>query len=189
MSYPQARRSYYLFFNYLFFNYLSGGVFGTKIWACGGVFGTNSGIWRWGVWYWKTPPDHRHLWINPRAKAPPEAPGALCRASDTGGRDALRLLKPVGALLGPGKGYWEALSWSARIARALSVRSSSPPPPPALAPSCPVRGRSRRSEGGSAIRLDGHGYARLAAGVADGEGNRYGAAWGNFHRDLRVDLQ
>ena len=36
VSYPQASRSYYLFFNYLFFNYLYGGAKGPSFWGGGG---------------------------------------------------------------------------------------------------------------------------------------------------------
>ena len=43
VSYPQTRRSYYLFFNYLFFNYLSVGVFQRRDWSCVGVFQRNIG--------------------------------------------------------------------------------------------------------------------------------------------------
>ena len=37
-SYPQAARSYYLFFYYLIFNYLSVGVFDRRFWVRVGVF-------------------------------------------------------------------------------------------------------------------------------------------------------
>ena len=63
-SYPQDRRSYYLFFNYLFFNYL----YVLPVWY------TNRGVvlpvwykttlFRLPVWYWITPSNHRHLWIS-----------------------------------------------------------------------------------------------------------------------------
>ena len=38
VSYSQARRSYYLFFNYLFFNYLSSDVFHRKKFSRSDVF-------------------------------------------------------------------------------------------------------------------------------------------------------
>ena len=64
-SYPQDRRSYYLFFNYLFFNYLYSVTRLVK--ESGGgcyLFGTKLPFFRLPVWYWKTDSNHRRLWIN-----------------------------------------------------------------------------------------------------------------------------
>ena len=65
VSYPQTRRSYYLFFNYLFFTTcfrvsrmleeLRGGVSRMLEESSGGGYPECS---------WKTPPHHWHLWIN-----------------------------------------------------------------------------------------------------------------------------
>ena len=49
-------------FNYMLFNYMNVGVFGTRIWPRVRVFGTNFAVWSLGVWYRKTPTDHRLLW-------------------------------------------------------------------------------------------------------------------------------
>ena len=69
VSYPQASRSYYLFFNYLFFNYLFFNyLYGSSLWyknLGGGLhFGTNLPIRGSSLWYWKTPSNHRRLWVN-----------------------------------------------------------------------------------------------------------------------------
>ena len=60
--FQQAGRTYYLFLNYMLFNYMNVGVFGTRIWPRVRVFGANFAVWSLGVWYRKTPTDHRLLW-------------------------------------------------------------------------------------------------------------------------------
>ena len=100
-----------------------------------GVWYKDLGL-RWGVWYKfrrlvvgclvleNSPGSPPSVDKSSGQSAPRSPQGRFAEFRTRGGRDALRLAEAVGALLGPGKGYWEALSWSARIARALSVRSS-----------------------------------------------------------------
>ena len=62
--YPQIRRSYYLFFNYLSYY-----LYVLPVWyknRGGGCypFGTKLPFLGLPVWYWKTPLNHRYLWIN-----------------------------------------------------------------------------------------------------------------------------
>ena len=51
-------------------NYMYIRVFGTRNCPKIRVFGTNSAVWNPGVWYWKTPPDHRILWMKTVLKNP-----------------------------------------------------------------------------------------------------------------------
>ena len=64
VSYPQARRSYYLFFNYLFFNYLYIYRFMRRFFVGIYRFMRSWLTGRLSVYAWKTGLDHRDLWIN-----------------------------------------------------------------------------------------------------------------------------
>ena len=63
--FQQAGRSYYLFLNYMLFNYMYVRVFHPWNQAVIRVFHPNFTVWSPGVSSWKTPPDHRLLWIKP----------------------------------------------------------------------------------------------------------------------------
>ena len=64
VSYPQDRRSYYLFFNYLFFNYLYIYRFMRRFFVGIYRFMRSWLTGRLSVYAWKTGLDHRDLWIN-----------------------------------------------------------------------------------------------------------------------------
>ena len=66
VDYPQTRRAYYLFSYYLFFNYMSVFPFHPRKRAEVFPFHPNSSVWSIPVSPWKTPPNHRGLWMNPR---------------------------------------------------------------------------------------------------------------------------
>ena len=63
VSYPQVRRSYYLFFNYLFFNYLLGGQVSAENYPEGGQVSAGNSL-EGGDRFQrgKLPGNHRCLW-------------------------------------------------------------------------------------------------------------------------------
>ena len=58
-------------------------VFMPRIGSVSVVFMPRIGRFKCCVYAWKTPPDHTSLWMDPWWDPPQEAPGSLCRASDT----------------------------------------------------------------------------------------------------------
>ena len=98
-SYPQDRRSYYLFFNYLFFNYLYGGWFVRRKPGGGGGF-VRKIAFRGGVVLCEE--------NSPKSHKPVEI-GDLRAQSDSRGGEAGRCqdgpVRPSGAILEAEKGY------------------------------------------------------------------------------------
>ena len=62
VSYPQASRSYYLFFTTCSLTTCMGIALGTNIWFLGIALGTRNGCLRYCVRYWKTVLNHTSLW-------------------------------------------------------------------------------------------------------------------------------
>ena len=114
-SYPQARRSYYLFFNYLFFNYLYVYRFMRRFFV--GIYRfMRSGLTgRLSVYAWKTGLDHRDLWINLAAAGDQNtvrSPKNNFQWSGTLERIGRRLEGPREASFAAGKGALCSLPWS-----------------------------------------------------------------------------